>query len=73
MRFSAHRPTLTLSVVWNLKSVLDTSGNMRKIDPIDQKTIDPKLLNNGLSNEIRGRGSLAWPGRQTHNLENKRG
>ena len=43
------------------------------IDPIDLKTIDPKLLNNSSFNEFSSRGSLAWPGRQTHNLENKKG
>jgi hypothetical protein len=38
------------------------------------ETIDPNLLNNRSFNETRSRGSLAWPGRQTHNLENnKRG
>jgi hypothetical protein len=42
------------------------------IDSIDQKTIDPKLFNYRSFNESNGRGSLAWFGRQTHNLENSK-
>ena len=48
-----------------------SSDNLSPIDPIDPK-IDPKLLNNSSFNENRSRGSLAWPGRQTHNLENNK-
>ena len=45
----------------------------REIDLIGQNNIDLELLNKGLLNEFSSRGSLAWPGRQTHNLENKKG
>jgi hypothetical protein len=66
LRFEYHKQSLEY-----IKSILDTSKELKTIDPIDPITIDPKLLNNGSFNETRSRGSLAWPGRQTHNLENK--
>ena len=44
-----------------------TNGN---IDPIDQESIDLNLNKIGSFNQTNGRGSLAWLGRQTHNLEN---
>ena len=45
------------------------------IDPeLDQKTIDPEKVNSSSKQENEYcRGSLAWLGRQTHNLENING
>jgi hypothetical protein len=45
------------------------------IDPeLDQKTIDPEKSNSSLEPQNKYcRGSLAWLGRQTHNLEFARG
>ena len=45
-----------------------STNSLSLIDPNDPANIDPKILNNSSSNETRSRGSLAWLGRQTHNL-----
>jgi hypothetical protein len=67
LRFEYHRQSFLY--VQGILSKDDASP----IDPIDPN-IDPKLLKNSSINESTSRGSLAWPGRQTHNLENnKRG
>jgi hypothetical protein len=41
-----------------IKSILDASEDHKNIDPIDQKSIDPKLNSNGLESENKlGRSS----------------
>jgi hypothetical protein len=64
LSFEYHKQSLEY-----VTDILDIGKERRSIDPIDQKNIDPKLLKNSFVNESEGRGSLAWLGRQTHNLE----
>ena len=42
-----------------IKNVLDISNLGKDIDPIDQKTIDPKLNSNAIESKNTGAGSLA--------------
>jgi hypothetical protein len=62
MRFNAHA-SFTGSYEYK-QSILCKNDNSQT----DPETLDPKLLNNTSINETGSRGSLAWPGRQTHNL-----
>ena len=54
LRFEYHKQSLEY-----IKGVLDTSEEHKDIDPIDQKNIDPNLLNVSCFNENRRAGSLA--------------
>jgi hypothetical protein len=56
-----------------INKLLEQQKTNNNIDLTDQTNIDPNLLNLGSFNENHCRGSLAWFGRQTHNLENKKG
>ena len=52
-----------------INKLLEQQKTNNNIDLTDQTNIDPNLLNLGSFNENHSRGSLAWFGRQTHNLE----
>ena len=68
LKFEYHKQSLE-----HINRILVSKQTKQGIDPIDQKNIDQNLKESSSNNENISRGSLAWFGRQTHNLENKTG